>query len=250
MQDLNDKLTVLHTVDGVAFEDFSMSAFSFSKGTFEVSNTLYVGFRKPLNSLFISVTSGSPDDSDMDAEYWNGTSWTALELHDQTEALSASDFVRWVSPADQATTSVSGKSLYWVRLNLLLDSPVTLSGIGPLLCSEEDLREVDYNLDEESPKILKAMVAARNLIAKEMQVSPWDILNLPDVSDAATFLSLSNVYFNQSDRDDDHYAGLAKAYLSRYSALKPKLGIAIDQNDNGVADDGEKVRSTVVYLER
>lgn len=249
MQDLMDKLTVLHTEDGVAFEDVSMSAFSFLKGNFSASDTLYVGFRKPVNALFFAMQTGSPDDSSLEAQYWNGA-WTNLDLHDETEALTASGFVRWVSPADQLVSTVNGKSLFWVKFTMLVDTPVVISGVGPLLCCEEDLRGVDFSLEEESTNILKAMVTARNLICKEMQVSPWDILNLPDVSDAATFLSLSYIYSNQSDREDDHYQAQSQAYMQRYVSLKQKLGILVDVNDNGVADKGEKVTSGVVYFER
>lgn len=248
MQDLKDKLTVLHTDDGVAFEDVSMSAFNFLKGAFTASDTLYVGFRKPLNALFVALQTPGVDAS-LEAEYWNG-SWTALELHDETSSLSESGFVRWLSPVDQSASDVNGKSLFWVRFNLLVDAPISIAGVGALLCSEEDLRGVDFSLDESSENILKSMVTARNLICKEMQVSVWDILNFPDITDAATFLSLSYIYSNQSDRDDDHYAALSQAYMVRYSSLRQKLGILIDANDNGKADDGVKVKSGVVYLER
>lgn len=250
MQDLNDKLTVLHTADGTAFENFSLAAFSFFKRQFSASASIYIGFRKPVNSLYFGVSTGSPTNSTIGAEYWNGIAWTALPIHDETGALAVSEFIRWVKPIDQAASTVSNSTLYWVRFTLSVSAPVILSGIGPLLCSEDDLRNVDYNLDETSPKILKAMVAARNLITKEMQVSAWDILNLPDISDAATFMSLSNIYFNQSDRDGDHFEALAKAYLARYNDLRPKLGIGVDANNNGQTDAGEKVRNSTVYLER
>ncbi len=249
MQDLNDKLTVLRSEDGVVFDDESMSAFSFFKSTFQVTDELYVGFRKPITSMFVGVTVGSSDDSEVSAQYWNGA-WVDLPLHDETDALSASGFVRWIQPTDQVANTVNGKSLFWIKLSLLLDTPVTIQGVGPLLCSEDDLRGIDYSLDETPTNILKAMVAARTLICKEMQVSPWDILNIPDVTDAATFLSLSNIYYNQSDREDDHYKTLGDDYYTRYSNLKDKLGITIDANDNGVADESEKTKPSVVYLER
>jgi hypothetical protein len=249
MQDLNDKLTVLHTEDGVSFEDLSMSAFSFLRGNFSASDTLYVGFRKPINALFFAIQTGSGADAELNAQYWNG-SWTSLDLHDETEALAASGFVRWLSPSDQTASAVNGKTLLWVKFSLLVDAPVVISGVGPLLCCEDDLRGVDFSLEEESENILKAMVSARNLICKEMQVSPWDILNLPDVTDAATFLSLSYIYANQSDREDDHYHALSQAYMQRYASLKPKLGILVDVNGNGASDEGEKVRPGVVYFER
>lgn len=249
MQDLNDKLTVLHTVDGVTFEDLSMSAFNFLKGNLEITDTLYVGFRKPINSLFFNVVTPSGDGAEIEGEYF-GADWTSLDLHDETEAFSASGFVRWLTPDDQAATTVNGKSLFWVRLTCALDNASTVSGIGPLLCSEEDLLAVNFSLEEDSPNILKAMVAARNLMCKELQVSAWDILNVPDVNDAATFLSLSIIYSNQSDRDNDHYRTLATDYLSQYKSLKAKVAITIDRNDNGVVDEGETVKSSVVYFER
>lgn len=249
MQDLKDKLTVLHTEDGVVFEDFSMSAFNFIKGTFEVEHTMYVGFTKPLNTLFFAIKNGSPEGSAFDAQYWNGA-WTNLELHDESEALATSGFVRWQTPSDHTASHINGKSMFWVKFSLLVDSPVEIRGIGALLCSEEDLRCVDFSLDDTQENILKAMVSARNLLCKEMQVSAWDLLNFPDVTDATTFLSLANIYANQSDRQDDHYMALSKNYLASYYSLKSKLGIQVDKNGDGIADEQEKRRPGVTYLER
>ncbi len=249
MQDLNDKLVVLHTVDGVSFDDVSMSAFNFFKGTFSVEDTLYVGFRKPISSVFVGVESAGSETSGLTAEYFNG-SWSDLELHDETSALAESGLVRWVTPTDQTQSEVNGKSLFWIKLNYVTDTAAVLMGVGPMLCTAEDLHGVDFNLDETPLNILKAIVSARNLMCKELQVSPWDLLNLPEVTDAATFLALSSIYFNQSDRPEDNYHALYLDFLGSYRSLKAKIAITIDRNGDGIADAGEKVVSRVVYFER
>jgi hypothetical protein len=53
-------------------------------------------------------------------EYWNGTSWWKLAItQDQTLNLTGSGLVRFTVPPDLATTDVSGRSSYWIRVRLV-----------------------------------------------------------------------------------------------------------------------------------
>lgn len=250
MQDLKDKLTVLQTSDGTTFSDISAEAFSLTKGTIEVSGTLYVGFRKPVSSLFFAVPPTNTNDAALTASYWNGSSWQLLDTLDESGHLSAPGFVRWETPEDEEATSVDGKTLAWYRFIVSSDEPATLIGIGPMLCSEDDLTGISFRLQEEPERILKAMATATKLMCQEMQLSAWDLLNKPDVSQAAAFLALSLIYADQSDRPDDHQAILAQDARASYKSLKAKIAITVDSNDNGRADTGERRTSRVVYFER
>jgi hypothetical protein len=249
MQDLKDKLTVLHTTDGVAFADKSADAFDLLRGSLTVSVMFYVGFRKPVNTLFFAVPTSNSNAGTWTVSYYDGT-WKALDAHFDSPSFTESGFVRWLEPASETSIATGGKTLYWYKFTHSTSSSVSLSGIGPLLCSAHDIEDLDFNVDEPSDTKLKAMVAARNYMCKEMQISAWDLLNVPDVSDAATFYALYVLYSNRSDRPDDHYAILASDYLEKYKALKSKVAVTIDRDDDGKQDDGERQTSRTVYFER
>jgi hypothetical protein len=249
MQDLKDKLTVLHTTDGVSFQNHSADALDLLRGGFSVSNTIYIGFKKPVGSLFVAVPTSNTNTGAWTASYYT-TTWTALDAHFDSSDFSQSGFIRWLEPEGEAQTTVNGSTLYWYRLQHSSGSTASITGIGPLLCSSRDIEELDFNVDEDAATQLKAMVSARNIITKEMQVSAWDLLNVQDVSEAAAFYSLHLLYTNRSDRPDDHYAVVAQGYLDDYRSLKAKIATSIDRNDNGKLDEGERQTSRTVYFER
>ena len=58
-------------------------------------------------------------------EYWNGTAWTTLSVADATSSFTQSGMVRWTAPALWATTSVSGTTMYWVRVRFTGTAPTT-----------------------------------------------------------------------------------------------------------------------------
>lgn len=254
MQDLKDKLTVLHTTDGSTFTSLTSEAFSLLAGTFTVSHTVYVGFRKPFRSVFISVPTNT-NAGTWTVSYYNGA-WTQLDALFDSPSLTASGFIRWEEPTDandendEVETTVNGTDLFWYKLQHSTTSSVSLQGVGPLLCSASDLRELDFNLDETDANILKAMASARNRMVKELQISAWDLLNIAEVSEAAAHLALYFIYYNASDRPDDHQRIVAQDHLETYKILKAQIPLTVDTNDNGKEDSGEKQVSRSVSFVR
>lgn len=61
-----------------------------------------------------------PMDPELIWEYWNGTSWTKLELDaDETQDLTGTGLVKFRVPATLAPTDVSGKDNHWIRARLI-----------------------------------------------------------------------------------------------------------------------------------
>lgn len=79
------------------------------------------------SSLVFDLTQAG-DDITVAWEYWNGSSWTALTVQDNTSAfhILGAKSVHWVIPATWTTTAVNGTTGYWVRAR------VTAIGSAPI----------------------------------------------------------------------------------------------------------------------
>ena len=72
MVNQNLKLTIIHNNDGT-FEDLSFYAYDFSKDSFDLqlltTSYLYVGYYKPINSLFFQVNIANTNANTITLEY-------------------------------------------------------------------------------------------------------------------------------------------------------------------------------------
>jgi hypothetical protein len=244
MKNLKDRLTILHTTNNVTFSDLSNPAFDFLRDPIGVSKTLYIGYRKPINAIYFHVSDPAEYNGTWTWSYYNGTSWGSLDEYDSTLDFEREGFVQWERPEDEDQTTVNGKRLYWYRVEHDLSSETVIDGIGALFCSAEDLKKEYSYLDDvaDPAKYIYSLVAARDKMLDELNVSAWDIFNHSDTRKAATYLALSIIFQTQSDRPDDRWAVLADSYLGEYRTSKSALLLQIDLNDNGKIDDGETIK--------
>lgn len=248
MKNLKDRLTVVQ-FDSDTYTDKSFEAFDFLKDEFALSGTLYIGFTKPINTLYIHMKVATASASSTTWQYWDGTAWTDAAAYDDARGFSRSGFVQWERPDDEATTAVNGTTLYWYKVTLpSLDAETRFWGIGALFCDVPDLKteyryieESELYADPENPSHMGSLVAARDRMLEELHASAWDIFNHPDTKKAATMLALSIIFNSVSDRPDDKFAVLAQAYKDEYRAYKSNLLLQIDRDDDGEVDDSETV---------
>ena len=82
----------------------------------------------PFSSLVFDITQVAENITTV-WEYWNGSAWTTLTVHDNSNGLKALGVhsVHWHPPATWATTAVNGITGYWVRLR------TTAVGAGPVV---------------------------------------------------------------------------------------------------------------------
>lgn len=109
---------------------FPQTSFPFDllPGAFGVGDSLYMGNDTtlpntgPFNNVLFNIgqilvmTGGSIT---LNWEYWNGSTWAALSVHDETSGFTLTGYglVSWHVPSDWATTAVNGVTGYWVRVN-------------------------------------------------------------------------------------------------------------------------------------
>lgn len=123
-------LTHVYThVGGVYTRVFPQTVWPFDvlPGAFAAGDGVYLGVDTsladtgPFNNLLwnigtiLSVSGGSIT---LDFEYWNGSTWTALSLYDETAGFTLTGYglMSWHVPSDWATTAVNGVTGYWVRV--------------------------------------------------------------------------------------------------------------------------------------
>lgn len=75
----------------------------------------------PFSSLVFDLADPFVGWTDVEWEYWNGSSWGALTIEDSTLSLlqTGVNSVHWVPPSDWATTSVNSVTGYWVRFRVV-----------------------------------------------------------------------------------------------------------------------------------
>ncbi|MFW7381478.1 MAG: hypothetical protein ACOH5I_21900 [Oligoflexus sp.] len=260
MQNLTDRLHILHTTNDSTYTDHSQESFDFLQDEFTISKTILVGFRKPLNSIYIRVKTPSETPGSFTYSYWDGSTWTSMDVLDEARSLTRSGHIQWARELEnEATKTINGITAYWYRLDQSVAENVTLWGIGGLLCSDQSL-QIEYpsithtSFYERYPAgtdtHIYSLVSARDTICSQLNISVWDLLNLPEISTAASFLALSKIFNSVSDREDDKYSILSQSYHEQYRALKSRLMITIDRNDNGKEDTGEKSSQSVVRFSR
>lgn len=104
---------ILKTRDNRHFEDLTAKAYN---GSVEISDTLYIGYEEPFAEVNLEFVKPGERVSSH-ADYWNGTGWRKLPLHDGTNGFAADGRLSFVPPADWAVTSVNGShAKYFLRL--------------------------------------------------------------------------------------------------------------------------------------
>jgi hypothetical protein len=120
------------TWPGDAFQPF--------QATHEITPALYLGFTDgfPVDNLGICFDiveqRGDTDGPALVWEYWNGSSWFAIIVVDETQALRLPGLVSYIGPEDAVALARFGTPLYWLRARLKEDGPPgepTINGIYP-----------------------------------------------------------------------------------------------------------------------
>lgn len=240
--------------------DFSKDAFSL---TFTDEDFLYIGFYKPINTVYVALATAQQTATTLSCEYWDGSNWASLSnLYDDTKGFTRSGFITWDrSQSNQAASTVNSLTLFWVRIatsNTM--GALSVQGINFLFADDNDLvPEVpeikDTNHLAGKTSHLLTHVAARQQLVQDLnnknhfKLNPttglkedltcWDLLDVNQVKQAAIFLALAKIYFNFSDSPDDKHYQKYQDYMARYKDAYELARLALDTDDDGVADEEE-----------
>lgn len=263
------KLSVLHDANA-SFTNYSNESHDYSRDTATITLTtttgfIYIGFKKPINSLYIDFTTANTNAATTTLEYWNGTTWTAVgNLMDDSKGLTRSGFITW----DRQTLAnvdvqkaVNSITKNWVRLSLsATTSAMVINGISNILADDQDLKQevpeiADTNHLAGKTSHILTHVAVRNQIIQDLRnknynvtnpttglvedLTLWDILDINQLKQAAIFLALSKIYYNFSDRIDDIYGVKSIYYKDQYKAAIALSKLSLDSYSDGVANSAE-----------
>jgi hypothetical protein len=264
MLNIKSKLTVLHDANGV-FTDFSKEAEDYQKDAFVVAvnkdtGYLYVGFDKPFNAFYVDFNIVNTNANTLQAEYFN-TTWTALEISDDTKGFTRNGFIQWDRPVQLNVwnlTTINSLSKYWVRFRPTAThlSTTKINGLNIVYSDDSDLKEEFYNIDRLFPTgqttFILAHVASRNQIIQELisnrfmkydtttfsyiNLTPFDLLDIYEVRMASIYLTLSKILYDASDDPEGNLVFKAKRYEDMYKTMINKLAVAVDTNNDGIKD--------------
>lgn len=258
----NTKLKVYHNAS-----DLSQQAFDFSRDAFSLTlletDFLYVGFTKPINSIYIQINTPNLNANSINAEYYNGTTWVSISnFFDDSKGLTRSGFMSWDrNQVNQSQNTVNSESAYWVRLSCSADhSATSIQAINLVFADDNDLvNEVpeitDSNHLAGKTSHILTHVAVRNQIIQDLNnkdfkktnpttglkedLTCWDVLDVNQLKQAAIFLALSKIYFNFSDSPDDKYIQKSNYYQNQYKRAFELSSLALDSDDDGIEDNEE-----------
>lgn len=268
-------LVFLHDNNGT-FTDYSLEARDYLRDTFtldytEAEDYIYLGLRKPFYQNYIELSTFGSGLS-LSVEYSTSAGWSSVDIEDDTKNLSRSGFIKWdlSDPSLWKASTVDGTDKYWLRLKLGADTSLNITGWNMVFSDDNDLlaevRQISKLLAKGDTTFIAYHVAARNEMIQNLRnggnatqqkvidapnlLDQWDLLKPEEIRQASKYLTLSKIYFDASTEISD------KDY-QRYVEYKNEFGQAfklyyrsIDQNDDGVLQDEEKLALRTLTLNK
>ena len=264
MIDPLSKLTVLHD-DNSVFVNHTNAAADYIRDVFSMTlvaaeDHLYLGYFKPFNATYIKLTVPNTTANTLAMEYWNGTEWTARTVTDETLGMIRSGFLLWDSTG-MTSVSVNGIEAFYVRFKPSVDHTATeIRAINLVFADDTALKGEFFEIDD--PSLLAAgetdhimhHVAARNTIIQSLRnlqyikldatstlvnITQWDLFDLFEIRQAAVMLTLSKIFFNLADNQEDVWWAKYREYQDKYEDAFKIARLTVDSNNDGVKGDDE-----------
>ncbi len=265
----SSSLTILHDSNSTTTDhSHKMSVFGRDSVTLSINSTedyLYIGYHKPINAIFINITTQEDLEGSLSLEYWNDSSWSSVtNKSDDTLGLYRSGFIRWDREyTNQVKNEVNNESKYWYRITLSQDrTDIAIQGCNLVFSDDYELSlEQPYInnqefLGSESSHIKTHAAVKREIIQKfrnknyikynsstgeKEDINVWDLLDIDEVRLAATYLALSKIYYQLSDDQEDVWASKATSYEEKFNKYIAIARLSIDVDDDGlIAPDENK----------
>jgi len=280
--DLNTKLNVF-LKSGEIYTDYSDYAFDLLRDGYDLvtdtTDYLYIGFRKPIASLYLNFQTLNTQANTLSLEYWNGTAWVAMvDVYDDTKGFTRNGFIEWSvnqgseygeDDSDWDELEVNSITKYWLRLHPSVkhSSGTEIMGIGIVFSDDQDLSvEVPLIMDElftdanwanGETSYIRLHCAARDEIVQYLRnknvftvgssevikrdLTAWDFLQIDQVKKASVFCVLSKIFANCSDSVDDKYYQKSKFYNDKFQSIITSLqSLYLDTDSDGSVDSAER----------
>ena len=256
-------LTVLHD-DNNTFVDYSKEAASYLRDPMSLvlvnlEDYIYVGFEKPINSLYLELSAVGSETLFV-GEYYNGSGYTPLSgFYDDSKGGFRDGFLTWSRNQDgEAKATVDSREMYWYRFKPNADTSFTLTGLNTVFNDLQDLKTEYSDIDADASYTPSAadFVNAKNNILQRINegssktdqdtgfrasVDQWDILDIEEIKLAAVHFCMAKYFFQLSDSPDDIYIDKYQYYNTTYEKYVNKARLSLDTNDDGLKDGGESL---------
>ena len=257
-----ESLKVLHNS-----VDYTRDAFDFTRDSFsinyEIGEYVYIGYRKPFRDIYIDILTVGTSINGL-FEYWNGLIWATLDVLDDTRSLTRSGFVNYVNPDDWALATVSTVEQFYIRYSQDVTETLGFNGINTILCADNDLdekyRKISRYLKSGETSFIKTHQTVRKDVIQKIRnkgglsvagvndvkdITEWDLLDRSQLKNASVYYALENIFDGVSDSVEDKYDELAKKFKKKGDDAFRTFLLAIDKDDDGIADTGEMVTGAV-----
>lgn len=270
MIDPKSKLTVLHDDNGT-FNNLTEKAADLTRDNFTVQliaaeDYLYIGYEKPFGSMYLETYTTNTNANSFTAQIYNGTSWVSVDISDESQGLTRSGFVFWTKTS-MNSVAVNSLTRYWIRLKPSVDHTSTvMRGINLIFANDaamvSEFSEITNSnlLPAGEVSHIRTHVSTRNHImqslrnhyaksvtdansnATQEKINQFDMIDIFEIREAATYLSLSKIFFNLSDSVEDHWFIKYREYQDMYEDKIKVAYLSIDTNNDGVDDANEVQR--------
>ena len=159
-------------------------------------------------------------------------------------------------------TAVDGKEAFYIRLRPSADHSASSSrGINLVFSDDNALKQEFFDIDNQAfyrtgeTSHLVHHVATRNVIVQQLrnqnykkrapgsstvqEINQWDLMDIFQVRQAATMLTLSKIFFLMSDSQEDTWWAKYEEYEKRYHKAMNLVRLAVDEDNDGTTDEGE-----------
>lgn len=266
MIDPSLKLTTFHD-DGGSFTDYSDQAVDYLTRPIALTVTsddyIYLGYSKPFNATYFEMKTVNTNSSNLLVEYYDGSSWQTASYHDDSAALSRSGLISW-DKSNMSQVEINSVSKYYVRISLDADSSaIEIHGANIIFSDDREMKQEFFEIDNSDllpvgfDSHIPKHVAARNEIIQELRnrgnqkdkssinktqidINPWDLHDIFQVRQAATYLALAKIFFNLSDDPEDHWFRKFEEYHKKYKSALSLFNLNYDEDNDGIEDETEQ----------
>lgn len=270
----NTQLTIKYSDNG-SFTDYSLEFQDFTRDTQSINlkttlDKLYIGYYKPINKYYIDLTTANSVSNVLTIKYYNGANFVSVDDQmDETKGFTRSGFIHWTrDQTDETKTTIDSKELYWYEVTTsVTHADAIYNGIGILFADDKDLTEIIPEIADSThlvgrPSHVLAHVSAKKWIIQDLRnrnygkydadgvfqdITAWDILDIEQINQAATYKALSIIYFNYSDEKDDIYEKKSRSFNAQFKDSMQLSKLRLDLNDDGLVDTNE---NTLEYVSR
>jgi len=263
-------LTIVYGGNDISKEQ---SRYEYRSNTLDLNDyDLFIGYYKPINSLFINVVNNNST-ANLGIKYYSEAGFEYVQGgKDLTFGLSTPGFISWNNKQEnQVKTELFGDNLYWYQISADASFNVVFRGISTLFSDDHDLVAAYPTILNHLPEGQESFVrfheeAARDIVidlrrtglvingklsepAVRKQLDAFDLLDKEEVRDAAKYFTLSKIFSWLSDSPGDKWENLAAKYEAEAAGSLTPL-ITIDQNDDGIIDDYEAAADQPIIVGR